>query len=375
MKQIEFEYSRRRLFSGFDGKYCKTIPALATDGQGTVLLSYQMLLLTGSDVFFGQYLAKSTDGGETFEEPQLQEKIRERWEGNIRIAPTSIFPVYNKKHGKWFGLGCTIYYENDREPILKNGLGFGAPIFVKMDEKKGSYESFEVMPFPLPYHSAAMMASIVEEENGDMLIPFHYTPEGDIRGHCVVVRYALEENNLRVVDWGNSLARNDLNRGLAEPSVARLHDRYYMTIRADELGLYAVSEDGLHYSEPKPWMWDDGTILENYNTQQHWISHPDGLFLAYTRKGAHNDHVFRHRAPIFMARFDEERECLIRETEVILVPELGARLGNFMTLQVSPEESWLITAEWMQPKGCEKYGSDNSLWWTKIFWKDRGEKG
>ena len=27
---------------------------------------------------------------------------------------------------------------------------------------------------------------------------------------------------------------------------------------------------------------------------------------------------------------------------------------------------WLTTAEWMQPAGCEKYGSDNSIWLVKI---------
>lgn len=67
-----------------------------------------------------------------------------------------------------------------------------------------------------------------------------------------------------------------------------------------------------------------------------------------------------------MSRFDEERKCLIRNSEVILVPELGARLGNFNVIERSKDESWLITAEWMQPIGCEKYGSDNSIWIAKI---------
>ena len=46
----EVSYSRQRLFSGFDGKTCKIQPSIATDGSGTVLLSWQNLLLTGSDV-------------------------------------------------------------------------------------------------------------------------------------------------------------------------------------------------------------------------------------------------------------------------------------------------------------------------------------
>ena len=55
-----------------------------------------------------------------------------------------------------------------------------------------------------------------------------------------------------------------------------------------------------------------------------------------------------------------------RETEQAVVPERGARLGNFTVASGCGEETWLITAEWMQPKGCEKYGSDNSLWLVKM---------
>ena len=53
------------------------------------------------------------------------------------------------------------------------------------------------------------------------------------------------------------------------------------------------------------------------------------MFLVYTRKGANNDHVFRHRAPLFIAQVDPGEAALIRSTERILVPERGARLGNF----------------------------------------------
>ena len=143
-----------------------------------------------------------------------------------------------------------------------------------------------------------------------------------------------------------------------------------MTIRTNEQGYLAVSGDGLRYEEPIPWKWDDGSILQNYNTMQRWIRCKDALYLAYTRKGAHNDHVFRHRAPIFMARFDEENLCLVKDTEVILVPELGARLGNFTVTDVSGNEFWLVTAEWMQPLGCQKYGSDNSLWIARVKFEE-----
>ena len=145
-------------------------------------------------------------------------------------------------------------------------------------------------------------------------------------------------------------------------------------LRTDERGLWAESADGLSFSEPQPWRWDDGTEIGNYNTQQHWLRSRSALYLAYTRKGANNDHVFRHRAPIFMAKFDPARRCLVRSTERILVPELGARLGNFVCCDAGDDECWLVTAEWMQGWDqelgvCEKYGSDNSLWLVKVMKK------
>ena len=110
-------------------------------------------------------------------------------------------------------------------------------------------------------------------------------------------------------------------------------------MRNDERGYVTTGSDGLHFESPKPWTFDDGFLLGNYNTQQHWVTHSDGLFLVYTRKGANNDHVFRHRAPLFIAQVDTEHLCVIRETERILVPERGTRLGNFSVTSVDEKQT------------------------------------
>ncbi|MEC8305931.1 MAG: exo-alpha-sialidase, partial [Planctomycetota bacterium] len=127
--------------------------------------------------------------------------------------------------------------------------------------------------------------------------------------------------------------------------------------------------------QPQPWCFDDGTRLGNYNTQQHWISNNHGLYLIYTRKGADNDHVFRHRAPLFIARVDPERRVVERATERILVPERGARLGNFGVTQVSPNESWITVTEWMQTWGPDiiippdnPRGANNRIYIAKLKW-------
>ena len=133
-----------------------------------------------------------------------------------------------------------------------------------------------------------------------------------------------------------------------------------MTIRNDECGLVAKSEDGLHFDDLQLWKWQDGSILQNYNTQQHWMIVHDELYLVYTRRGADNDHVFRHRAPLFAARVEDM--CLVKDSEVALVPEKGARLGNFGATEYKDGKSVVMAAEWMQPRGCENYGSDNNIY-------------
>ncbi len=76
-----------------------------------------------------------------------------------------------------------------------------------------------------------------------------------------------------------------------------------------------------------------------------------------------------------MAEFDPDRKCLIRDTEIIAVPEMGARLGNFSVTNISDDESWIFVCEWMQTiapdhnnsRICESYGAKNRLWRTRIM--------
>jgi hypothetical protein len=183
------------------------------------------------------------------------------------------------------------------------------------------------------------------------------------------MRCAFDGRSLKYLEHGNEMGVKDETRGCHEPSIAKLGDTYFLTIRHDLRGYVTRSRDGLHFDEIREWKFDDGSELGNYNTQQHWVTHSDGLFLVYTRRGLNNDHVTRHRAPLLMAQVDPEKLHVIRDTEQVLVPERGARLGNFGVTDVSPGETWVTVAEWMQPRGCEKYGSDGSVYAARIAWK------
>ena len=361
MKDIAFSYGRKRVFSGYDGKYCKVCPQITHDGDKTAYLTWQMLLLTGCDVFYDQYITKSTDGGVSFGEPHLRKDLS-RFEDGIRLQPAGWF-FYNKSHKLWFGLGELLKYKDDNFQILVNAIGVRDPIQFRFDPATEDWESFEPLEFPIDYIAAVPSSQIYEYENGDILVPFYYLTEENQLSRVITVRYSYDGTRFNMVEYGTPVVGDNFgSRGLMEPSISELDGKFYLTLRSDDIGTFAVSDNGLHFSDPQPWKWDDGSVLENYNTMQHWVRLKDSLFLAYTRKGAHNDHVFRHRAPIFMARFDEDKLCLIKESEVILVPELGTRLGNFTVTEISEEKALLTTAEWMQPAGCEKYGSDNSIW-------------
>jgi hypothetical protein len=226
------------------------------------------------------------------------------------------------------------------------------------------------MPDPAKFFSAgAGCAQWITELDGSLLIPFYFKKRSsDGREPCgsTVMRCSFDGNEVKYVEHGNEL-HIDVPRGYDEPSITFMGGRYYMTIRNDVKGYVTVSDDGLNYAEPKPWLFDDGEDLGSYNTQQHWATHSDGLFLVYTRRGADNDHIIRNRAPLFIAQVDPERLCVIRATERIVVPERGAMLGNFGVATINERETWVTVGEGMY-KDAAKRGADGSVFAGRILW-------
>ena len=156
------------------------------------------------------------------------------------------------------------------------------------------------------------------------------------------------------------MLRFECVRGLCEPSVTLWHGKFYLTLRNDEAAFAATGDDGINFNCLHLWRWDDGSILQSYNTQQHFLKINGELYLVYTRRDSSNGHVFRHRAPLYCAKV--QPDCtLLRDSELIVVKERGARLGNFGCTELSDGTGVVMAAEWMQPPHCEDYGSDNSV--------------
>ena len=215
----------------------------------------------------------------------------------------------------------------------------------------------------------------VEREDGTVLAPVYYpVPAGRPgKGYGVVVlECGFDGRTLSYRRCGNEIVRDEA-AGFTESSLVRYRGRYYLTLRGevDVNGYVGVSDDGLNFARIVPWTFDDGTPLGSVNTQQHWLAHPEGLFLCYTRSGADNDDIPRSRAPLFMARVDVERLCVIRATERVLIPNRGLMLGNFGAGPISPSESWVTDAEFLWLRAGYKptdRGGNGSVWIARVGW-------
>lgn len=314
------------------------------------------------------HITTTKDSGKTWSNLKPSETLIRRNIGNdMEIAMCDATPMYHKKTGKILLLGHHASYLNDR--LYKQNPRH--TVYAVYNEEKEDFDAFQFLEMPRDenetyYNSGNGCGQSLELENGELLIPFYHKPKTSNLFQSSVARCSFDGETLQVLEIGNALAL-DVPRGLYEPSIIYHQGVYLLTLRNDLSGYVTKGTDGLHYGKPTELVFDDGQNVGNYNTQQHWLTLGKKLYLVYTRKGANNDHVARHRAPLFIAEFDAQRMCLMKETEQIVVPERGARLGNFGCHSLDDgKTAFVFAAEWMQPIGCEKYGSDNSIFIAKL---------
>ncbi len=364
------------LSHGYDGKMCWVHPrAGAIPGSSpSVVLTMQKLLLSGSDVFYALADTRTDDLKTWSPIVEHQDTLGRRNEPEgVVVAACDFWPKWHAKTGKLLGTGHTVRYLNNKVMPVRNREAS----YAVYDDKTRQWSAWTTLAMPDQPEFADLgsgCAQRVDLPNGDILLPVYFKVKTDKDDHVAVLRCTFDGTTLTFVEKGNDLSIKG-GRGFGEPSLARFHDRFYLTLRNDLSAYIATSTDGLHFSEPKEWTWDDGTPLGSYNTQAHWVTHSDALYLVYTRKGANNDHMIRHRAPLFMAQVDPEKLCVLRATERILVPDRGARLGNFGVVDVNENESWVTVAEWMQTFGPSYvmpvdniYGADNGVYASRIRW-------
>jgi len=336
-------------------------------GRPLAIITTQPLNLSGSDVYYGIHQMRSTDLGRTWSAPEPCPGLeRRRVSDQVEVALCDLTPKWHAASRRLLGTGHTAWYRGDRlMPGRPRETGYTA-----FDPATGEWSAWQTLAMPdRPEfkNAGAGCTQRIDLPDGRILLPVYFKRPDERCYSVAVLRCRFDGTTLEYLDHGDEL-KHDVPRGFAEPSLTKFGGRFFLTLRNDVRGYVTSGPDGLKFDEPRPWTFDDGSELGNYNTQQHWVTHSDGLFLVYTRRGASNDHVFRHRAPLFIARVDTERLCVVRSTERVLVPERGTRIGNFGVADFTPEETWVVTTEWMQPPGVEKHGSANRIYVTRLHW-------
>ncbi len=362
----------------FNEKFCYVHARGVIQPCGDMLVTMQPLKLSGVDDFYGiEYFNVDL---QTFTRTQIKKSknLTRKPFLSGTIAVSDCTPFYHKKSGRVLILGHSVVY--DEENRLKH-LRPRHTVYSTFDYVSGDFNDFSILDNLSDdfYFCGNGSGQSLEDDDGTILIPVSFISKADLSLGKHVLSSAVmrcEYNNgvLRVLDVGKSLSL-PLKRGLGEPSIIRHGDEYFMCLRADEDGFLAKSKDGLNYSTPINLTYDDGSSVGNYCTQQHFLSLGDNLFIVYTRRNKTIPNVFRHRAPLYIAQVDVKSLTVKKQTERIVVPNRGARCGNFGCCSSADGRGYVIVAEWMQFGGgneneyleCAKYGSDNSIFIAEII--------
>lgn len=369
---LEAEKCRTRILSqGYNGKECYVHARMAIHGD-KMLITAQLMDVSGSDCFEMLQTNFSRDGGKSWTGFQPDEAFASWYTDTIRTACSDMTPMYHRKTGKFIVTGHTVDYNLGSVYPVKSLYRRRITPYAVFDPDTGKFSPVKSiqMPDPVKYCDCGSGCSqCVETETGELLIPVSFSEKIDgvaQKDKVIILRCSFDGSEIRVLEIGSEIAVPEEVRGIGEASLICHQGRYYCTIRGDTYGYICTSDDGLHYTQPAIWKWDNGEILPTYNTQSHWLQCNGSLYLVYTRKNGNNDHVFRHRAPLFVGKVDTEKLAILRSSEFIAVPERGARLGNFGACSDTDSKAYVVVTEWMQPAGCEKYGSCNALWLTDI---------
>tara|TARA_B110000444_G_scaffold253359_2_gene284104 strand:- start:94 stop:1014 length:921 start_codon:yes stop_codon:yes gene_type:complete len=286
----------------------------------------------------------------------------------FEISPGDLWPTWHAKSGMVLTTGKTFNFaKGTEEKRLREKVSYAVA-----DPRSKTWGEMKFLAMPEKDHSGRKITACnagnhqrVDLPNGEILLPVRYV--ADVQKHnytSTVARCRFDGETLTYLEHGTEL-NIPRDRGLYEPSLTEFEGRYFLTLRADHSAYVTSSKDGLKFDPVREWTFDDGLSLGSYNTQQHWLTCGGGLFLIYTRKGAHNDHMFRHRAPLFIAQVNPETLQVMRKTERVLIAENQATLGNSGVCRINDHESWVTCGEGLMRLGKRK-GEHNKVFHVKI---------
>jgi len=371
-KDLVASIERVKLHDGRTGSPTWFIPRVCLiPGRRDPTALMVLQTISGSDYYGPVHWRESTDNGQSWSEARpIPGFGRRPFKGEIEEAVSDVVPQYHALAKRMIALGEIIYYRDGRyfpeQPPRY-------PVYLTRDAR-GHWSERQKLEWNDPRGSAIYSTGSSQYlvlKNGDLLLPicFRSTERPDYG--VTTLLCSFDGRTIRVKQTGNEL-RNPVKRGLLEPQLTSFDDRYLLTIRAEDgSGYLSTSTDGLHWSEPVSWKWQDGEPLAMSTTQQHWVTHSDGLYLAYTRKAEENVNVMRWRAPLYLAQVDRATLRLARSTERVVFPLIGdglndpthvAHYGNFHVTNISPRETWITCGE-VIPANFR-----GDLWLARVQW-------
>lgn len=365
---LDFTVKLETVMKHDDGQFLWFHPRAAVM-PGGVMMTIQKHLKV-SDYYSGLHFMtrQGVDGAWTG--PLLTPELDwQKQPDGVTLSVADVTPGWHEKTGRLIAIGARVRYSPQGKQ-LEDVKRAHQTVYAVYDPKTSKWTPWQILELPAGEEfnfARNACAQWLVKPDGTLLVPLYIGKSAKDRFSTTVAECRFDGDKLTFVKNG-SVLRLDVARGLYEPSLAVFGGRYYLTLRNDVRGYVSVSDAGLQFAEPKPWTFDDGAELGSYNTQQHWLTHSDGLFLVYTRRGANNDHIVRHRAPLFMARVDTEKLQIIRSTEKVVVPERGAEMGNFGANTINANESWVTVSEGMFMKDSAKRGAEGATFVARIQW-------
>ncbi|WP_395751905.1 exo-alpha-sialidase [Prosthecobacter sp.] len=350
--------------------------ALIPGNPARVMVTTQEFEKQGSHGYRDIFSLETTDGAKTWTTPKRIDSLTRKMSPlGVEMVMGDLCPQWHAATRKVLVTGKTFGFRKDAKPSeAKDDRAYERVAYAIYSPEKNEWSDLKIMAMPEKDHAGhpiiepnAGCNQRFDLPSGEVLLPVRYRTDPKLRTYTTIVaRCTFDGETLTYHEHGSELT-TAVPRGLYEPSVIGFKGRYFLTMRAEKTGYVARGTDGINYEPVVEWKFDDGKPVGTYCTQQHWIAHRDGLYLIYTRKGANNDHVFRHRAPIFIARVDPDKLHVIRATEQILMPETGVDLGGgYAPVNVSEKETWVISTEMAFPKN--RQGENNRILLAKILW-------
>ena len=320
--------------------------------------------VSNSDFYGEPLFSISSNKGRTWSKPQvikpLGNTVRASAPGFIEgVADPRPFTLQD---GSVIVIGCSNFYLGDSRantdkknfsllPVTKSYY----TIWDKTSQQWGPRYELELPGFGNRAAAAACIQICLWDED-KIIVPFYVDADANNPHPGAPERFAVMSAVYRKVNGKLKFIAQSrtmtlpVKRGMVEPSVVQLPDKSFaMTIRAEDLRMYcSFSPDGVSWSEPQVWCWDDGVPLTTNSTQQHWLKLGKRLFLVYTRfDGSNFPKPWRYRGPLYMAEAVPGKTQLIRNSEKVVfnrekINGVDLRFGNFHCTQ-QDDNSALVT--------------------------------